>query len=123
MLSNVDLAKTCLTYLCFSEFDEIRPDFESLMERIKKYMFCHYAADCWVVHLRGAGESSMEVRKILYRAFKSADREYSLKGIALRNRPMPINQSFLHVIAEHGLATICRLLLENSEDPGEYLII
>lgn len=123
MLSPVDMAKTCLIYLGFSEFDEPCGDQESFNKRIENYKFSGYAATFWGLHTKGAGESCMEVRKRFYTAFKSADREYSLRQIEegtwyLQRK---LGKSFFHVIAMHGLATICRMLLEeSSKEIGRY---
>ncbi|PTB43001.1 hypothetical protein M441DRAFT_45014 [Trichoderma asperellum CBS 433.97] len=48
------LAKTCMTYLCFTDFVETGPcqDSAQLDERIRHYPFFHYAARNWHRHIR-----------------------------------------------------------------------
>jgi hypothetical protein len=131
MLLMVDLAKTCLIYLGFSGFDRTCRDGMSLYLRCQKYKFSRYAANAWGFHTRGAGERNVDIRKKLYTAFKSVDREFSLYQIAEAEKLQdpslfsdPPGRSFFHIAALHGLAAICRILLDNnSEEIGRYFRI
>jgi ankyrin repeat protein len=128
MLSVVDLAKTCLIYLGFSGFERACRDGISLYKRCQKYKFSRYAANAWGVHTRGAGENNVDIRKRVFIAFKSADKEFSLHQIAEAEKLQepslfsdPPGRSFLHITALHGLATIGRMILDNnSEEVGRY---
>jgi hypothetical protein len=128
MLSSADLAKSCLIYLGFPEFDEPCLEIQFLEQRFEKYKFSNYAARFWSLHTKGAGETRVEVRERLYTAFISAEREHSLDQLYGADKifylSKAINSSFLHIVASEGLATICRMLLhDNSEEIGRYVII
>jgi hypothetical protein len=126
MLSNIDLAKVCLVYLGFSEFEKRCDalDLATWDARMRKYKFSQYAILFWGLHTKGAGEGCVEVRKRLYIAFKSAEKFDSfiqlLGGELSRGFDMP----FLHIMVRTGLATICRMLLdEHSEEIRKYVTI
>jgi hypothetical protein len=74
--------------------------------------------------MQGEGERRVEVRERLYAAFKSAEREYSLHQLRYVNPyylPKANGLSFLHIIAMEGLATMCRMHLDdNSEEIGKF---
>jgi hypothetical protein len=124
MLSNIDLSKVCLVYLGFSEFEELCQDSESLEKRRAKYKFGEYAISFWGLHTRGDGESCLEVRQRLYIAFKSADKYDCYRQFTDDLSSVGFDMSFLHVVAANGLATICRMLLdEHSEEVQKYVII
>ncbi|KAL1988820.1 hypothetical protein VTN96DRAFT_7704 [Rasamsonia emersonii] len=57
----VELARTCLTYLSYDVFCEegACSDDETLTARFKKYEFLPYASRHWAEHLRGAPEMSL----------------------------------------------------------------
>lgn len=48
------LAKTCMTYLCFTDFIEVVPcrDSVQLAEKIRRHPFLHYAARNWHRHIK-----------------------------------------------------------------------
>jgi hypothetical protein len=127
MLSTVDIAKKCLTYLAFSGFDEPCRELQCLQKRLGKYRFGRYAAQFWGLHMQGEGERRVEVRERLYAAFKSAEREYSLHQLRYVNPyylPNANGLSFLHIIAMQGLATICKMYLDDDmEEMRRYVMI
>jgi hypothetical protein len=127
MLSNIDLAKVCLVYLAFSEFEEPCKDKVALKRRRAKYKFSEYAIEFWSFYTRGAGEGCVEVRKRLYSAFKSADKCDSYAQISSNFSSFSsegFDMPFLHIVAWNGLATICQMLLdEHSEEIRKYVPI
>ena len=54
------LAKTCLAYLAFPEFDEPSPIKSVLQDRLEKYEFSQYAAQYWGRHSQGDAEIKFE---------------------------------------------------------------
>src|SRR5271156_6623539 len=56
LLSSVDLAKTCLTYLGFDEFENPCLNEPLLEKRLENHNFSVYAVDFWGLHARGPGE-------------------------------------------------------------------
>jgi hypothetical protein len=66
LLSTVDLAKICLTYLTFNVFRK-GPclDFEQMENRFKQYRFGSYAVDYWPIYTKGSGELDCEIQRLL----------------------------------------------------------
>jgi hypothetical protein len=119
-LSPKQLAMTCVTYLELVEFDESSPVKYSslygarLREQLKMDRFDCYAAQFWGFHVRGEAEKSADIQKATL---------HLLANEMKRNRMLCIEapaihdifvegQTLLHVISRLGLATICRVVLE-----------
>jgi hypothetical protein len=115
----INLAKTCLTYLAFKEFDH--PFIEKgLMEtRVEQYQFCRYAAQFWGVHTFGEAEQSPDIQQDILRLFASEDRRNAILQIETfanskwGNICFTAGETILHIMARFGLATMCDLITIN----------
>jgi len=47
---SIELATTCLTYLCFEDFEQVPESDEELEEKLEEYKFLRYAAHSWAEH-------------------------------------------------------------------------
>jgi hypothetical protein len=81
LLDSYDLAKTCLTYLGFDEFERPCRNQELLKERIEKYTFSAYAVEFWGLHTRGEGEKRPDIQQAIFRTFRSESRSTSFLEI------------------------------------------
>jgi hypothetical protein len=114
----IHLAKTCLTFLAFTVFGEPCSDTESMEERVHKYKFGLYAAENWGFHTAGEAEESPDIQRILCDSFVSETRRNAILQIhtyAQSNRrtiAFTKGQTLLHVLADKGLATLCKLILD-----------
>jgi ankyrin repeat protein len=58
--AEVNIARTCLTYLCFDVFDKINKDLQELKIRRQRFPFLDYAALHWASHLKGKPEKVLQ---------------------------------------------------------------
>jgi Ankyrin repeats (3 copies) len=118
LLSDVDIAATCLTYLLFDVFDAPCSNDEALLARSRKFSFARYAAQFWGIHSRGKAESFPPIQKAVLLLLASENKKNSMLQLeAYSNSTWPVGsftggQTLLHVIAAKGLGTICRLVLD-----------
>jgi len=124
--SEIDLAKTCLTYLAFIEFDGPQPceDDLELKKHAEKFKFSQYAARYWSVHTKGAPEESPEIYALAVQIFDSGFRKDSILNLEHYSRlgsgeegyyswSTPCKgQTFFTILAGRGLARLCALHLE-----------
>jgi hypothetical protein len=68
-LSNLDLAKACITYFSLDVFNSPCYDPEGVEERVRKYKFSSYAACNWTDHVRGVAETDRDVRDAIFKVF------------------------------------------------------
>lgn len=107
----VYFAKTCLTYLEFTEFNNLCFDKGSLMKRINKYNFIGYASQYWGEHTRDVESMVQDEVSKTFRFHRKRESMYQVKsylewpwdGIILPGMGL----SLLHIIAENGLIMIC----------------
>jgi hypothetical protein len=107
------LAKTCLTYLSFDEFDISG---ECMEQRLKTYKLGRYAASFWSFHTREAEECE-EVQHAVLACLMSENKRNSMLQMAAYARgksDITGGQTVLHVLAENGLTTTCGLLLDQA---------
>jgi len=104
-----DLAKTCLTYLAFDEFETPCTDYESLQDRIQQFEFSSYAAQFWAIHVtKGDAERLDDIQRAIF-GILACDNK---KNLMLQLDPYSFSdQTFIHIVAKNGLATICALIL------------
>jgi hypothetical protein len=107
-LSNIDLAKACLTYLSLDVFDSPCPDERSLQERVLKYKLSVYAAKHWADHIRGVAETNRDVWDAIFTAFGPVGKRESMQQI---KRPLwdfktSTGKTLLHVLVEDRLLSI-----------------
>ena len=107
-LSNIDLAKACLTYLSLDIFDNPCPDMRSLKERVEKHKFSVYAAMHWADHIRGVAETDRDVRDAIAKAFGPVGKRESMTQIEtlLFFFPASIGRSLFHVLVQKRLPLI-----------------
>lgn len=124
MLTFVDLARDCLTYLTFDVF-ETGPcqDVRSLIEGLETHRFSDYAVRFWGAYVRGIGERDPKVKSLLCRLLSSNQILRSLRQVQLYDNEMidSLDHSFwlialggwtpLHFLAQVGLAEFCANLV------------
>lgn len=119
------IGNTCLTYLCFDEF-ESGPcsNDSSITSRIQKYALLTYAAEYWGEHVRGAAEKALE-RDVLCFLKQDSKVSTSVQLMHLdvdRNwyrreaTRFPRNVTGLQIAAHFGLLHIARILISQGAD-------
>jgi hypothetical protein len=111
-LSCNDLARTCLTYLGFKEFEIPCQEDESLSIRMNKYKLVEYASESGVVHLENEVQNDDQIRCLVVRVFGVQSRRQAIHQF--------MEQPVLHMMAHHGFAKICAILL-NCEIEKRYM--
>ena len=114
LLSEVDLAKLCLTFLTFRVFEKPCMDEDSIVRRLETHRFTGYAIRFWGSYTRGAGEDDPDILEMLLTILKSSERRAALRQLELfeefgdrwrrDNMLLLQNWTMSHVIAWHGLA-------------------
>lgn len=115
LLTAVDIAKICLTYLSFDVFEEGPCTDEcTLRLRMKKYGFAGYAAKYWGVHTREAEDNDdIQNGALTFLANENKrDSMLQMEACARSFEDFIHGQTSLHIIAANGLATICSLSLD-----------
>jgi len=124
LLSPVDLAKTCLTYLGFDELKEPSADAGAFEQRLQDYRFLDYAARYWDFHVREAEENS-DVQFSLIDLVSTESRRNSITQLETYSHSNWVsteftkNQTLLHVAAQKGFAIICKRALAIGFNPHE----
>jgi hypothetical protein len=120
LLLPLDLAKVCLTYLAFDEFNNICSDQKSVENRVQNYQFSCYAAQFWGIHTIGQGEEMFDIQQTLLRFLATESKVTSmlqLEAYADSNWgsiSFTKGQTLLHIVAKAGLATIYALVFDGS---------
>jgi Ankyrin repeats (many copies)/Zinc finger, ZZ type len=128
-----DMARACLTYLCF-DFFESGPDIFSFFKfrddkwqnRKETYNFGVYASVYWDSYTRGPGEYVPLVQEQLFRFLMSPSKCRSMLEIRdgsgtrffIRRSEEHsgfTRHSWLHIVAKFGLASICRMVMGKDE--------
>jgi hypothetical protein len=114
--ANIEIARTCLSYLTLDVFSMPCDNEDSLNERIRKYKLSSYAASHWADHVRGRPEEHLQA--LVLATFESDGTRDSM--LQLRDNPRrsygfysSYNSSLLHLASSHGLSNICKTLLSN----------
>lgn len=118
--SSIHLANICLIYLALNGFKDPCPDQGSMKIRLEKYKFSEYAVRFWGLHTKGEGENSPETRHRILEIFTSETTRNSVLQMERYKRYPRTGrdwleikgQTLLHVIAQNGLAVLCRLVLD-----------
>jgi len=105
----LDIATTCLRYLQFDKFEKWER-WRDLRSWRAKYKALDYMVDHWGYHVKEVEEStSVQTAVLTYLACESKRKMMlEIKFGSLRSR----GWTMLHVIAEFGLGTICKRVLE-----------
>jgi ankyrin repeat protein len=118
-LTEIDLAKTLLTYVSFDIFKqgpyldinyEMNPQLRLITEQ---YKFSDYAARFWIFYIVGKGESDAVIQDLLFDSFQSPTRIDSVCQLAFKRWPVPSGYTFLHLAARYGLTLICKALIDS----------
>ena len=125
LLSEVDIAKVCLTYLTFDVFEQGPcSDKESLNQRVKMHTFYEYAVQFWASYTRGRTEEDPDVQNALLRLFKSSSIRAALRQQQLLmqtptrkhdeiwelSAPLLSMWMPIHIIANEGLVALCTII-------------
>lgn len=116
LLTSIDLAKICLTYLTFEAFEEVCESKNQIYNRGEIYRMYEYAAMFWSDYARGHAELSSEVRTLIYRLLSSVPKRSSMVLFSQPFHRLRKGQTPLHILAKHGLAKTCEILLKGSLD-------
>jgi len=117
-----DLAKTCLIYLTFSEFNWPCQSDEQLAVRIEKHKFGCYAAKFWGDHTRGDPENDDNIQQGVlllltlenYKDSMLQMEQSPFLGLRRPRYPFITEETLLHIIARKGLATLCKQALSRA---------
>jgi hypothetical protein len=115
LLSSVEIAKACLTYLGLDEFEVPCYDEELVRLRLETYQFADYAVRFGGVHAQGDAEPDDDILRLVLQISATASRTTSL--LEIKKFPIyvyynrPIDETALHYASRYGLATICKRLL------------
>jgi ankyrin repeat protein len=124
--AEMNIAKTCLTYLGLEIFTDPCTSEMSLDERLSDFAFSSYAAKYWAEHTRGNNER--ELRSFLLETFRSQGKRESMRQIQIHAsgwQPFAdsIGLSLLHIIAANGLAIVCMSLLDEGFDDNDLYML
>lgn len=125
-----DLAKTCLVYLSFDEFNKTCEELDSLAKRALKYKFYSYASQYWGYHTKDS-EDCADIKKgalSLLAADNKRESMLQMEAYAKSFKEQSVvsdGRTILHILAEHGLAKICRRILDErlTEPSNKYFPI
>ena len=123
------ISTTCLTYLGFDVFAEFCIDEMALKKRLENYAFAAYAAEYWGCHIKGDRENDPEYQDAIVEKFKSVSRRDALCQIGAYLEPtegrfeIVMGRSLLHLFAAHGLATLCKCLLDQRFDHNGWYVL
>jgi hypothetical protein len=115
-LSSKDLAMTCLMYLGQDELYT-----SGRLDLLEGPPFALYAARFWGFHVRGDVEYFIDIQKAVLDLLKDEMkriRMLEMEALALRVY-VARGQTLLHIISRMGLATICKLVLQQMEGSNE----
>ena len=127
LLSNVDLAIACSSYLASKVFDGPCSDQEEIVKRLKNHQFMRYAAQFWDFHTRTA-EKYPNVSSAAIEFLKSENKRNAMPQMRTYDElwgdiSFTKGQTLLHVIARNGLATICKLVLNEKLNGNDRYVL
>ena len=117
LLTEADLAKLCLTYLTFDEF-ELGPchDTYTLLRQMGNHRLWRYCVENWGGHTRGEAEEDPEVVRGVCNLLASTAGRSSMHQLILSQhgftKTVFVSSDPVRVLAEEGLATIYKYLLQ-----------
>lgn len=132
LLSDLDITKTCLTYMMFDVFETgICEDEISYRQRLRDHELARYAATYWSKHARSHGEGLDEIQDRLLKLFGSprkidavlqlsfADQNLSWSNI----RPGLVHwlrdNTWEHFVAHYDLSSVLQACLDSQLDDNE----
>ena len=109
LLSELEMAKTCLHYLLLDAFKEPSPDEQSLKDRIQKHNFAQYAARNWGAHVKSTNaEGDQDIRKLLSKLGQSSNTLDAMSELSKVDNA----SDWFNVSRDRGM-TLFHLLAEN----------
>ena len=115
---DVEIARTCLSYLSNPAFSEPFTNEKQLKDHLQKYKLSDYASRYWSEHVRAAAEGQFH-SEILQAFGRQGTRdavfqlaEYSSSEVWYWYRHPP-NITILHFASIYGLSNLCQSLLDN----------
>jgi ankyrin repeat protein len=123
--SKSDLAKVCLTYASFQDFEKGPIDkahAQMYEKRVKEYPLLEYVARNWQDYVKGPGEHDPELLKHLERFLLSRSKLDSILQARYAVKrdgswwidTYPRNTSPLHVVAGAGLTIVAKILIRQN---------
>jgi len=120
LLSSLDIARTCLSYIGQHEFDEPCAFKDPLCQRLKRHGLSKYASQFWGQHAR---EVEAEVQNEVLQTFQSHEKRESMYQISqFHDTPWydivypGMNLTLLHILCENGLSIICSAFMGRGFD-------
>jgi len=125
LLSEMDVGKTCLTYLSFQALEEGEClDEESFNLRIETYPFAQYAAFAWGEHVQDLSIYNSDATRLLVRLSQSPAQAVAMaqlrynsveewNPVAERHR----GKKLIHIIAENNLLELGKSCLTSDSPP------
>ncbi|KAL9610579.1 MAG: hypothetical protein Q9167_004730 [Letrouitia subvulpina] len=119
--AQLNISKTCLTYLLFREFEHGPVVEDEALLRIKEYPLLSYAATNWGKHLQGSPEQLLQeiVLKFLNSEKPlgwSVQCAYLTTSSYTKPQSYPRNVTGLHVSAQFGLKHLTEVLLSQGSN-------
>lgn len=117
LLSAADLAIICIDYLASDAFDDGPcQDVAALRERLEKHKASLYVAQFWAFYTSGEAEKCPSVQQAIRRLFGSENKKNSMLQMekyanSYSDVSVIADQTLVHILADKGLATLCRLIL------------
>ena len=124
--TNIEIARTCLSYLAFDVFSTACRDLGSLRDRIRNYELSSYVAFHWADHVRGGAEQHLQA--VVLTTFEHYGKRDSVSQLQMAKDPWFVlddvltdywvkfdsayHRSLLHLTSSHGLSNICKTLLK-----------
>lgn len=118
LLSAADLASVCIDYLASDAFEDGPcQNVAALRGRLEKHKASLYVAQFWALHTDGEAEKCPDVQQAIRRLFGSENKKNSMLQIekyanSYSDVSVIADQTLVHILADKGLATLCRLVLD-----------
>ena len=118
-----DLAMTCITFLGFDEFARDRSD---IRNRLVDHNFYSYAARFWAFHTKGEAENYKNIQRALVRLLSAENKTNSMlhwQAWAEGTSEFTRGQTWLHILANVGLETVSKIILERDRDRKDRYVL
>ena len=116
------LARACLTYLNFEDFDRgpvESSDSNAYQQRLTEFPFLSYSACNWTLHMKGTGEDDGEIIRQMENLFSSVPRRDTMLQARYETREHvsssqsvihlhPYSSTLLHIVSGAGLASVVK---------------
>jgi hypothetical protein len=117
LLTELDLAKICLTFLLFDIFEDgPASDEDSLKTRLEKNPFARYAAHYWGSHIQSVNaENDAEIQDMLARLSQSRNKLDAIAELSIVERAADWSnyswdrgKTLFHILAENGMTMLAK---------------